>query len=468
MTPRHRVLHVTRVHDRVYLEDADRHLYEAGRDTQGHVYPVYRDPVTRASYPLYYDPARDNLYRVARNDDGRFYRNYVGQPSRQFYAADRDYERFPSSDDDRPVVTDSYNTYNYNTYNTYGNGSSPYEPSRPYGNPRPFYGAYRPAPVHHSSHHNSDWLWAIPVIIGAYFLLQPHPRHSSPPYRAAPPTVIVRQTTPVTIINNNAPVYNGRPSYTAVYAPPPPLRTRPLSPRALAAVHRLPPPSAYTAPVARPIRPLPPRVVAYRHPIMPTLAPIRPRPVFRPRQIAVRPPRPAFFRRPRFVLARHVRVVNAALVPHPAPKPMAHAPEAPRAVVFPARPRPKPAEVRLVRPRVDVHSDAPKPVTQPVHPVELHPRIETRTEVRHETPRAEPAASNRPAPPSNHVAEPLRRETIKSRREEVEPVRPKTDRPREERKKAEKKTPTKHEEKRKDTRKPANHSGAAGRSPQLP
>lgn len=79
--PRHRVLHLTRVHNRVYLADRDRHLYEAGRDPKGHVYPVYRDPATHVTYPLYYDSSRDNLYRLAWQEDGHFYRNYVGQPA---------------------------------------------------------------------------------------------------------------------------------------------------------------------------------------------------------------------------------------------------------------------------------------------------------------------------------------------------------------------------------------------------
>ena len=186
--PRHRVLHLTRVHDRVYLTDSDRRLYEAGRDTQGHIYPVYRDPATRVTYPLYYDSSRDNLYRLARQEDGHFYRNYVGQPADRFYDTDRDYERIAPGDDDRPIVTDSYNTYNDNTYNEGPNSGS-----------RPFYGAYRPPPAHHANHVNYNWLWAIPVIIGAYLLLQPH-HHSPPqPVSARQNPVIVRR---ITTVNN--------------------------------------------------------------------------------------------------------------------------------------------------------------------------------------------------------------------------------------------------------------------------
>lgn len=48
-TPRHRVLHLTRVRNRVYLADSERHLYEAGRDPQGHIYPIYRDPATNVT-----------------------------------------------------------------------------------------------------------------------------------------------------------------------------------------------------------------------------------------------------------------------------------------------------------------------------------------------------------------------------------------------------------------------------------
>ncbi|MDQ2798233.1 MAG: hypothetical protein M3Y13_01145, partial [Armatimonadota bacterium] len=189
--PRHRVLHLTRVHNRVYLADSDRHLYEAGRDPKGHVYPIYRDPATRVTYPLYYDPSRDNLYRLARQEDGHFYRNYVGQPDDQFYDTDRDYERITPSDADRPIVTDSYNTYNYNTYNNGPNAGRRY----------PYYAVYRPPPTHHASHFNDNWLWGIPVIIGVYLLLQPH-HHSPPhPYYGRPNQVAVNQITRINIVN---------------------------------------------------------------------------------------------------------------------------------------------------------------------------------------------------------------------------------------------------------------------------
>lgn len=91
VTHQHRVLHLTHLHNHVYLTDSARHLYEAGRDAQGHIYPVYRDPVTHTAYPLYYDARRDRLYRLAQNDDGRFYRNYVGQPADEFSPPDSDY-----------------------------------------------------------------------------------------------------------------------------------------------------------------------------------------------------------------------------------------------------------------------------------------------------------------------------------------------------------------------------------------
>lgn len=196
-TTRHRVLHLTRIHNQVYLADSERHLYEAGRDPQGHIYPIYRDPVTRVTYPLYYDPSRDNLYRLARQEDGRFYRNYVGQPDKNFYATDRDYERIIPNDEDRPIVTDSYNTYNYNTYNEGPNSDSRYGRRRGYS---PYYAGYRPPP-RRSSHFNDNWLWAIPVIIGAYLLLQPH--HHAPPHpiSARPNQVIVQQITRVNVVN---------------------------------------------------------------------------------------------------------------------------------------------------------------------------------------------------------------------------------------------------------------------------
>ena len=116
VTHRFRVLHLARRNGAVFAADGLGHFYHVGRDRRGRIFPVYRDPATRAVYPLYYDSARDRLYRVARSDDGRYYRGYVDDPANRFYADDRDYERVTPGDADRPIVTDSYNTYNYNSY----------------------------------------------------------------------------------------------------------------------------------------------------------------------------------------------------------------------------------------------------------------------------------------------------------------------------------------------------------------
>lgn len=389
VTHRHRVLHLTRLHDRVYLVDNDRHLYEADRDAQCHVYPVYRDPVTHTVYPLYYDARRDNLYRAARNDDGRFYRNYVGQPTDRFYAMEQDPQRFRPSDRDRPIVTDSYNTYNDSTYN--------------YGNRYPGGSGYRPPLAHHAGHHNNDWLWAIPVIVGAYFLLQPYHHSSPPPRSAGPTTVIVRQTTPVTIINQAVP-----PVSRPVYAPPPPphvgddIPQRSVAYRP-AAVHH-----TRFVPFARPASAASPRRTAQARPPLPAprvlprvavAAPsIRPRPVFRRAPIATHPVRTTAFRRPAAFPAPHpfrrpeVRPALAAAVPHTtvhrsiAP-PVVRVTETPRMIVRPQAVRPHPA----------VHV---QPVA-PVRPVaELHRELSAprREQPRVEQPRVEQPAASRPAP----------------------------------------------------------------------
>ena len=385
---RHRALHLTRFHHRVYLADSDRHLYEAGRDTQGHIYPIYRDPATRVTYPLYYDPQRDNLYRLARADGGEFYRNYVGEGQTRFYGSDRDYERITPSDADRPIVTDSYNTYNYNTYNygpSYGTGY----PNNGYG---PHYAGYRPPPRH--SGHNDNWLWAIPVIIGAYLLLQPH--HSAPPpARSGPTTVIVRQSTPITIINqitqatpvgyrpiaSPRPVYVYPPGYTArpgyVSSPgnasPPGYAPRDVRPRVpVAAVAAVPlsllaPRPPLVRPAPRPQRPVP---LAAR-PAAPTIPhaalhpSVRQASLVRRAAVSVYRTRPTLNRRSAAVLVSRPVIHRAApLVPRTVRR---SSTERPRAIA-PPTPRPVRRGIEAARPQPAARprgADRPRPVAPP-------------------------------------------------------------------------------------------------------
>lgn len=384
---RNRVLHLMRRSGRVYLADHDGRYYEAGRDRQGHIYPIYRDRVTQTTYPLYYDNDRDRLYRVVRNDDGRFYRGYVDDPGNRFYADGQDYERVTPPDDDRPVVTDSYNIYNYNTYN-YGHSRTIYSGYHgPYHNDD--YEYYRPypyppaAPAHHSSHHNNDWLWAIPVVVAAYFLLQPHHHHASPPVShparpTAPVTVIVQQHNPITIINNNGvqttasprPVYYAHPMARLAH----PLAVSAAIPVGFAAHHVL---AAHRALAASP-RPRPsvlyrPSVPRVWRPRVAHLIAARPvvrhlQPVFHPR-LARSAPRPApVLHRPSF---QPVRVEAARPVVHPyAARPAKEArPPVRRAEVRPVAPRPAP---RLLAVR---HEEARHAVSHPAAPPAFHPAV---------------------------------------------------------------------------------------------
>ncbi len=440
--PRHRVLHLTLLHDHVYLADSDRHLYEAGRDRQGHIYPIYRDPATRVTYPLYYDARRDNLYRLAREDGGHFYRNYVGEGRTRFYESDRDYERITPSDADRPVVTDSYNTYNDYAYNHGPNYGAGYPNNNAY---RPHYAGYRPPP-HHSSH-NDNWLWAVPVIIGAYLLLQPR-HHSAPPARSRPTTVIVRQSTPITIINqitqaapigyrpiaSPRPVSVYPPRYTAQpgYASAPGYASRNLRPHGSispVAAAPLAIPGTHTAlvpPAARPAlasiaaRPTSPSVphaavrpLARLVPLVRHAAPVAPRTVRRshaerPRMIA--PPAP------RSVL-RRVEAARPRPTARPRPVAKPHVVERPRVVRVPSpavrpsvstRPRPGMEPRRLSMPpapHIERPASAPRrPVPTRLaaarpHPAHLAPPVQAREERKKpEAPRRMDKPKARPKP----------------------------------------------------------------------
>lgn len=423
-TPRHRVLHLTRLHNHIYLADSDRHLYEAGRDPQGHVYPIYRDPATRVTYPLYYDSGRDNLYRLARADGGRFYRNYVGEGRTRFYGSDRDYERITPSDADRPIVTDSYNTNN-----GYG----------------PRYAGYRP-PSHHSSHFNPNWLWAIPVIIGAYLLLQPHHHSAPPPVRSRPTVTIVRQSAPVTIINQisqAAPVgyrplasprpiyvyppgYTARPGYASApgyaprdvgYAPRdvrPHRRIVPVAAAPAAPVAR----AAFVRPSARPALPAPVSLAA--RPTARTVPHAALHPLIRQassvRRIAAPKHRvpPLLIRRPAAVSASRPVVHHAAPA---APRHVRRRPvERPR-VIAPPAPRPVRRRVEAARPR---------PAVRP--PVVDRPRV-----VRVPSPAVRPSVSTRPRPAAPRHYAPWRRGRVRSvSRRRSEHARKRPDAPRRE------------------------------------
>lgn len=292
VTPRHRVLHLAVRADHPYLVDSDGHAYQVGRDAQGHLYPVYRDKVTGAAYPLYYDNARDRLYRVARADNGHFYHGYVGDPDDRFYASDHYYDWSAPSASDRPVIEDSYNT----TYNTYNDGD--------WRNAPPAYRVGYPYPTPHNSGHHTkwNWLWAIPVIVGAYLLLQPH-HHSAPHYQYVhspgqrPTTVIVRN------INNNYNAINNVNRVAVVNRVPPAAypQSSSLSPSARPPVHPL-----VMARRAGPVAFVAPRTMMVVHPHAFPFRPFRRKPL--QREIV----RPA-------LVVHHAPIAHHALVVHYAP-----------------------------------------------------------------------------------------------------------------------------------------------------
>lgn len=208
-TRKNRTLHLVMRDRQPYLVDSQRHYYRVGRDKSGNLYPIYRDPATGKTYPLYYDPDRDRLYRIARADDGRYYRGYVGDPGNRYYASDRDYSNGRPSDEDRSVT----NISDYGVKPT----------------------------IQGTHHNNSAWLLAIPVLVGAYFLLKPH--HSSPPPRYAidhrPPTTIVRNINNSHVTVNNRAINNH--SVIIEHGRLPTAPHRPIVPHPLTATHHVSP-----------------------------------------------------------------------------------------------------------------------------------------------------------------------------------------------------------------------------------
>lgn len=410
VTHRHRVLHLARRSGHVYLADTGGHYYQVGRDRQGHIYPIYRDTATHAVYPLFYDHDRDRLYRVVRNDDGHFYRGYIDDPTDRFYADDRDYRYVTPSDSDRPIITDSYNT----TYNTYNN---PVHTAYIRG------GRYYPPPAHHTSH-NTSWLWAIPIVVGAYLLLRPHHHSFIPPPRSvAPVTVIVqqRQTNPVTIINGH-PVasYVRRPTYAPVllnHSVKAPTSVRPLAPARVPAARLAPSPrlAAIVHPAATLRKPVPvvaivrPRFHPVVHPVRvvgrarPFHALLSARPVWHPHSVQAvhTPPHPRKETHRTFFPARPVRPVPSPVVIKASPLPpriTARRAAAPLHPVLPHRPSPLLHTAIRPIPMIAAHHQALRPV-----PREEAPRLSVRP-----TPHRRPAPKFKALYPSAHRAAPIK------------------------------------------------------------
>ncbi len=152
---RHRYLHIAQHSGDTYLADPDGRYYHIARDERGHVYPAYYDTVTEQEYPLYYDSSRDRYYRVCRENDG-YYMNFVDDDPGRYYRCDRqiDYTTYAPQPHDCPIINDGYTSYTY------------------YDEPE----YYRDPNRYRNHWHDNDWLSAVPLLIGAYFVLSNHER----------------------------------------------------------------------------------------------------------------------------------------------------------------------------------------------------------------------------------------------------------------------------------------------------
>src|SRR4051794_14115001 len=140
VTRAHRNLQLVQRREGYYLVSRDGRCYQAGRDEQGHLYPVYHDSATRRDHRLYYDSDRDTYYRVGRDGSGRSYRCYEGEKQGRYYYDGRDYDHYRPADYEKPVVS---------------------------------------APRH--KRHDNTWLLAIPAAAAAYVLLGSHHTHHRHP-----------------------------------------------------------------------------------------------------------------------------------------------------------------------------------------------------------------------------------------------------------------------------------------------
>lgn len=169
---KHRRLHLALYHKKYYLADDSNRYYPVARDKSGHIYPVTYDIATHRQFPLFYDPDRDRYYRVIRDEDNHVYRNYEGDRDDVCYHDDRDDYRYR---EDNSAQTVAY-------YNVHENVDDEDDYYRHDDYDRPVI----VAPAHHDPNRDA-WLLAIPVVVGAYFLLKPRHHSDPPPVYQTPP-----------------------------------------------------------------------------------------------------------------------------------------------------------------------------------------------------------------------------------------------------------------------------------------
>jgi len=148
----HRELKLSKLDDGYWLVDKSGKRYPVGRDSSGHIYPAYHDPGSKSNVPLYYDGKRDRYYHVARGSNNTFNRHYYGDAPGTYYADNTNYDNYNPDDYSRPIID---------------------EPKQ--------------------KKSNNNWLWAIPVLAGAYYLLTQNHHHNNqvaanPDYRYGYPS----------------------------------------------------------------------------------------------------------------------------------------------------------------------------------------------------------------------------------------------------------------------------------------
>ncbi len=369
-------LHLTQKANRYYLVDDDRHRYEAARDNEGNLYPVYHDPDTQQTIPLYYDQDRDRYYRVGRDSETHhYYRGYLDDPGDRYY------------EDDKARPDDEY-----------------YRPAA-YHRPEVI------TPPHHSRNRDAAWLLAIPVVVGAYFLLKPHQHNAQRPVYGGAPQAIVRPYP----VGSDRPSFGTRPGSGR----PPgvaPAFGRPPSNNPIVAVPE--PPDSASRPFGSFGTHGPSAAVGSNnggagHRQHGSFQPASTRPAITPAAIRPHPgasSASAFNRPPSNLSPSH----SATIVPRPAVSAVHHGSFAPglRTRPGPAAPRPiahaaAPVTTRPARPGVIVHrTPAQTPVAhvmpRPVPPQPIEPRTPAPRPIAHIMPRP---VGQTPAPrPVAHVA----------------------------------------------------------------
>ncbi|MGO8670331.1 MAG: hypothetical protein ACLQVD_03040 [Capsulimonadaceae bacterium] len=190
----HRTLRLCEYQGQPCLQDETGRRYYVARDRNGRFYPCWRNPSSGRLLPVYYDGARDRYYDVAWDgDDNCFVRHYVDDSdSGQYYPNQGGYEyAYGSSappDYAQPVIV----CPNYISYSDYQGEDT----------------------VSYYHQHRDQWWLAVPLVVTAYLVLQPHHHHAWGYQGYAPPALAMQaaylpptQTNVFVTTVNNTSVY---------------------------------------------------------------------------------------------------------------------------------------------------------------------------------------------------------------------------------------------------------------------